>query len=148
MRCLASSLAPLSSDGHGQHWPLDEAFILKKGQAREQVCTPVVVGRDIRHQPRWRVVQWRTWRWNPQHTPWNPCVCRRWRKRDVGESESSPRGCVWGRRNELELERCQPRPQDMSDPHPGPVYRRTRTTHLPGRLGNIQRLKIVEVSYP
>ena len=34
MLCLASSLAPLSSDGHGQHWPLDEAFILKKGQER------------------------------------------------------------------------------------------------------------------
>ena len=36
VRCLASSLAPLSSDGHGQHWPLDEAFILKKGQERER----------------------------------------------------------------------------------------------------------------
>ena len=87
-------------------------------------------GRDIAQQPRWRVVQWSTWRWNPQHTPWNPCVCPRWRKRDVGESED-----VWGRRNELELERCQPRPLHMTDPHPGPVYHRIRTAHLPGRFG-------------
>ena len=97
VRCLASSLAPLSSDGHGQHWPLDEAFILKKGQERgfgPQGCC----GRDIVHQPRWRVVQWRTWRWNPQHTPWNPCVCRRASTGERGtlESRKAPHEDVCG----------------------------------------------------
>ena len=51
--CLASSLAPPSSDGHGQHWPLDEAFILRRRKERgsaPQGCW----GRDIGHQPRWR----------------------------------------------------------------------------------------------
>ena len=37
MLCLASSLAPPSSDGHGQHWPLDEAFILRQEREREGV---------------------------------------------------------------------------------------------------------------
>ena len=50
--CLASSLAPPSSDGHGQHWPLDEAFILTKRQERERGFAAQRWYRA--RQPRWR----------------------------------------------------------------------------------------------
>ena len=114
MLCLASSLAPPSSDGHGQHWPLDEAFILTKRQERERerVCSSKVISGTAATLA---LAQWRTWRWNPQHTLWNPCVCRRAAgERGTLESLKAPHEEVWGRRNELEPERCPPRPLDMS----------------------------------
>ena len=104
--CLASSFAPPSSDGHGQHWPLDEAFILGRRQERgsaPQGCW----GRDIGHQPRCRGHNGARGA-GIHNTPRGIHVCvdvrlgkeGRWRVRKD----------VWGRRNELELERSPPRP--------------------------------------
>ena len=84
----------------------------KEARERERVCSSKVISGTAATLA---LAQWRTWRWNPQHTPWNPCVCRRAAgERGTLESLKAPHEEVWGRRNELEPERCPPRPLDMS----------------------------------
>ena len=88
--CLTSSLAPPSPDGHGQHWSADEAFIPPKS---EQVGRGRVVWWEVGviswYKAWYSPVQWRTWRWIPQHPPWNPYVCVCHRKRRVREVGSA-----------------------------------------------------------
>ena len=140
MLCLASSFAPPSSDGHGQHWPLDEAFILRRRQERgsaPQGCW----GRDIGHQPRCRGHNGARGA-GIHNTPRGIHVCGSalWKKRDSRRNED-----VSVRRNELELECCRPRPRDELDPHPGTVCHRIRIRFARIRIF-LSSLKIVASS--
>ena len=134
--CLASSFAPPSSDGHGQHRPLDEAFILRRRKERgsaPQGCW----GRDIGHQPRCRGHNGARGA-GIHNTPRGIHVCvdarlgkeGRWRVRKD----------VWGRRNELEPQRCLPRPLDMRQSTSGAGFPQDQDETPQPRLGRIQRL--------
>ena len=128
--CLASSFAPPSSDGHGQHWPLDEAFILGRRQERgsaPQGCW----GRDIGHQPRCRGHNGARGA-GIHNTPRGIHVCVDVRERGTLES---PKGCV-GQTQRIRARALPTTPLDIS--------RSTSGAGLPqgqdARLGRIQRL--------
>ena len=142
--CLASSLAPPSSDGHGQHWPLDEAFILTKRQERER--EGLQLKGDIGHGSHAGVgTMAHVALESTTHPVESMCVSTRGRrKRDVGESESSPRGSVG------QTQRIRARALPTTPPRYEPIHIRGRFTTGSGWDSSSlpsQRFKIVEVSY-
>ena len=124
VQCLASSLAPPSSDGHGQHWPLDEAFILTKRQEREREREGLQLKGDIGHGSHAGVgTMAHVALESTTHPVESMCVSTRGRrKRDVGESESSPRGSVG------QTQRIRARALPTTPPRYEPIHIRGRFT--------------------